>query len=388
MRWRNGYVGSWEEGTGIYFAGSGRGGSLFDWPMRRGRAVLGVFSCMHFLVDAVCAFVMYGVFQDNDAWYGYLLLYNFCAFALQMPLGVVFDGICRGKSVNEKYRLSAGFAVLGAGLTLLGGFTHVTVLGLGNALFHVGGGVGTIWTSEREGSVCTRLGVFVAPGALGLFWGKVWSQSVNKVWIAWAGALVLLCLGGALLWICKGKRFDFYCGRRGGEGRLAYRKSLMAVCCFLVVVLRSYVGMAAAFPWKNTVLMGAVCTVAVAGGKAAGGFLADRIGIYRTVVISLILAAGMYGLGGFWGTGLLALLFFNMTMPLTLYLMWKEMREQPGLAFGVLTFALFLGFLPVYFQTVLPIDYRLTGSLGSLLSLVMLAWAVGRKGEADGSVSG
>lgn len=77
-----------------------------------------------------------------------------------------------------------------------------------------------------------------------------------------------------------------------------------------------------------------------------------------------------------------------MTMPLTLYLMWKEMREQPGLAFGTLTFALFLGFLPVYFQTVPPMDPRLTGSLGSLLSLLLFAGVMRRKGESDGSVSG
>ena len=79
--------------------------------MRRDRAVLGVFSCMHFLVDAACAFAMYGVFKGRDAWYWYILLYNFCAFALQMPLGVVLDGICRGKNTVEKYRCSAVFAV-------------------------------------------------------------------------------------------------------------------------------------------------------------------------------------------------------------------------------------------------------------------------------------
>ena len=63
------------------------------------------------------------------------------------------------------------------------------------------------------------------------------------------------------------------------------------------------------------------------------------------------------------------------------------MREQPGQAFVVLSFGLFLGFLPVYFQNVLPMDYRLTGSLGSLLSLVMLMGVIRRKGAADGSVS-
>lgn len=356
--------------------------------MRRGQAVLGVFSCMHFLVDAACAFAMYGVFREKDAWYWYLLLYNFCAFALQMPLGVVLDGLCRGKGAEEKYRCSVGFAVFGVVLTFLGGFTHVTVLGLGNALFHVGGGVGTIWTGEREDRVCTRLGVFVAPGALGLFLGKMWSQSVSEVGIVLAGALVLLSLGGVLLWLGRGKYLEEHGSGICGKGRPVYGRSMMAVCCFLVVLLRSYVGMSAAFPWNKTVLTGAVCAAAVAGGKVAGGFLADRIGISRTAVISLILAAGMYGFGGFWGTGLLALLFFNMTMPLTLYLMWKEMREQPGLAFGTLTFALFLGFLPVYFQMVPPMDHRLTGSLGSLLSLLLFAGVMRRKGESDGSVSG
>lgn len=354
--------------------------------MRRERAVLGVFSCMHFLVDAACAFAMYGVFQGKDAWYWHIFLYNFCAFALQMPLGVVLDGICRGKSAVEKYRCSAGIAVLGAVLTLAGGFTHVIVLGIGNALFHVGGGAGTIWSSEEERSVCTRLGVFVAPGALGLFLGNVWSQSAVRGWITLAGALALLCFGGMLLWLGRGEGFGS-CFGRFGENRSASKGGMVVVCCFLVVVLRSYVGMAVVFPWKNTVFLGVVCTAAVAGGKAAGGFLSDRIGIYRAVTVSLVFAALMYGLGSFWGAGILALLFFNMTMPLTLFLMWKEMREQPGLAFGVLTFALFLGFLPVYFQNVLPMDYRLTGSLGSLLSLVMLMGVIRRKGAADGSVS-
>ena len=362
--------------------------------MRRDRAVLGVFSCMHFLVDAACAFAMYGVFKGRDAWYWYILLYNFCAFALQMPLGVVLDGICRGKNTVEKYRCSAVFAVLGVVFTLAGGFTHVIVLGIGNALFHVGGGVGTIWTSEGERSVCTRLGIFVASGALGLFLGNMWSRFAYKTWIAFTGTFLLLCFGGMLLWLGRGKGFGSSWGRFG-KHKAVPERSMVVICCFLVVALRSYVGMSAAFPWKNTVLMGAVCAAAVAGGKAAGGLLADRIGIYRAVVGSLILAALMYGFGRFWGAGVLALLFFNMTMPLTLYLMWNVMREQPGLAFGMLTFALFLGFLPVYFPCMPPLDYRVIGSLGSLISLFLLVVVIRRKrkgldpgkGAADGTVS-
>lgn len=242
--------------------------------------------------------------------------------------------------------------------------------------------------------MCTRLGIFVAPGALGLFLGNMWSRFAYKTWIAFTGTFLLLCFGGMLLWLGRGKGFGSSWGRFG-KHKAVPERSMVVICCFLVVVLRSYVGMSAAFPWKNTVLMGAVCAAAVAGGKAAGGFLADRIGIYRAVVGSLALAALMYGFGRFWGAGVLALLFFNMTMPLTLYLMWNAMREQPGLAFGMLTFALFLGFLPVYFPCMPPLDYRVIGSLGSLISLFLLVVVTRRKrkgldsgkGAADGTVS-
>ena len=71
------------------------------------------------------------------------------------------------------------------------------------------------------------------------------------------------------------------------------------------------------------------------------------------------------------------------------------MREQPGLAFGMLTFALFLGFLPVYFPCMPPMDYRVVGCLGSLISLFLLVVVIRRKrkgfdpgkGAADGTIS-
>ena len=84
-----------------------------------------------------------------------------------------------------------------------------------------------------------------------------------------------------------------------------------------------------------------------------------------------------------------------MTMPLTLYLMWNVMREQPGLAFWDADICLFLGFLPVYFLVCRHWIYRVIGSLGSLISLFLLVVVIRRKrkgldpgkGAADGTVS-
>jgi FSR family fosmidomycin resistance protein-like MFS transporter len=65
-----------------------------------------------------------------------------------------------------------------------------------------------------------------------------------------------------------------------------------------------------------------------------------------------------------------------MSMPSTLYLLGKHMPDMLGFSFGLLTFGLFLGFLPVYGELKLPIGPQLACAAGSVLSaaLMLLAW--------------
>ena len=64
--------------------------------------------------------------------------------------------------------------------------------------------------------------------------------------------------------------------------------------------------------------------------------------------------------------------FFNMTMPITLYWMVCIFPKMPGFAFGFLTFALFLGFLPGYFGWHSGVDGAVSGGTGCLVSLALL----------------
>ena len=48
----------------------------------------GLYALLHFFVDGICAWAMLG---RLDADFGGILLYNFCAFAMQLPLGAVLD---------------------------------------------------------------------------------------------------------------------------------------------------------------------------------------------------------------------------------------------------------------------------------------------------------
>lgn len=359
-----------------------------------------LYSILHFWVDGVCAFAMFGYFATQENWYVNILLYNFCAFAMQMPFGVVLDGL-NAKEKLQKYNPSFCFAVLGVVLTLTGAFTHPVVLGLGNALFHLGGGVGTIHEDEAKGWRGRGLGVFVAPGALGLYIGTQLAKSgmgAGWIWIVSVGVAMFLCLewGAQVLRrrhrmhavanIEAGKieddRVQDSANRGQAQGIVNREASVtkktgksalwLMVGCLTVVILRSYIGMAVGFSWKSTLLAGTIAVLAVVFGKVAGGFAAAGFGTRRTVVVSLGLAAVCYLLSGNMVAGVVALFLFNMTMPITLYILVQRLKGLPGFAFGLLTFGLFLGFLPVYFGVELPVSGGIVGCVGSLVSLVIL----------------
>lgn len=355
-----------------------------------------LYSILHFLVDGVCAFAMFGYFAGKSDWYLNMLLYNFCAFAMQMPLGVALDYL-NSQSKKRKLSPSYCFAGVGALCTLIGAMVHPVLLGLGNALFHLGGGVGTIYEDRKKGWRGRGLGVFVAPGALGLYIGtQLGKVKAGGLWpVMVAIIMVGICLFGRRLLCRDAKVGDTLAGSHEGAGKLCVEKSpgllvksaeengagygLLLLGCMAVVVLRSYIGMAVTFSWKTTLLAGTTAVLAVVLGKVAGGFCAVWLGTRRTTIVSLGLAAVLYLLSDNMFAGIVALFLFNMTMPITLYLLVERKKEMPGFAFGALTFAIFLGILPVYLEMVLPVSGNIIGCVGSLVSLVVLWLCAGEK---------
>lgn len=360
-----------------------------------------LYAILHMFVDGVCALAMFGWFAEGSEGYFNILLYNFCAFALQMPLGTMLDLQATkrmpGKSVVSLQakgqwteRLPYVYAAAGVVLTIIGALTHPVFLGIGNALFHVGGGVDVIREDFANHWKGRALGVFVAPGALGLYVGSLVAKSDllirrGMIVILLGGIMfVVLALLALLLRTVKSKgnlaTVDGYVeckserGRcRGGNlehGRM--QVLILPVCCLLVVILRSYVGMAVSFPWKTTVMMGFLSVFAVVLGKMAGGFLAASLGMRKVMVFSLVVSAACFLLCKYAVFGIAAQFFFNMTMPVTLYMLVEHYRRLAGFAFGLLTFGLFLGFLPAYLEPGLQVPGAVTGCVGSLVSLILL----------------
>ncbi len=301
------------------------------------KKLLTVYSVAHMVVDFSCAFLVYRTMLDYPELGLALLLYNFCAFALQMPFGLLADGWNRNGIVA-----AAGCLLVAlAWLPVLPAMAAAVIAGIGNGLFHVGGGLDVLNDSEKQASA---LGVFVSPGALGLYFGGILGRGMALP--TFLPIPVLIAFAGLILLTAHHTYGGFASLNAPAELTLPRGGLVSAVLLTLVVALRSYMGFNQSLPWKGEGSWAVIVTVALVLGKAAGGFLSDRLGPRLATVLSLGLAAVFYLLSGDPVCGTIAVLLFNMTMPITLWAAAKLMPGGKGFAFGLLTFGLFLGYLP------------------------------------------
>jgi len=300
--------------------------------------MVSVYAVAHFIVDFACAFLMFRSISMSPDWYLCILVYNFCAFAMQMPMGIIAD------KVNRNYVFAAvGCIMVGCGFGLTATPLAAAVLiGLGNGMFHIGGSVDVLNISSDK---CSALGLFVSPGAFGIFFGTLLGTGAAMPALPVVLSLVVI----ACLIVLTHRVFGAGYVSNAPFSPAAPPKLLIAVAFFfLVVCLRSYSGLAADFPWRGAGQWGLALVCASAFGKTIGGFLSDRFGPAKTAVFSLGIAALLFLLPQVPFAGVLAILLFNMTMPITLWATAKVFPSAKGFSFGLLTFALFIGFLPVY----------------------------------------
>ncbi len=328
-----------------------------------------LLSFVHAAVDFACATLFFSTLPGEKLWIG-MVLYNACAFLCQLPMGILADRLDRNLpfAAIGCVLVAAGFAL--RGLPVLA----VIVAGLGNGAFHVGGGIEVLNGSDKAGS----LGVFVSPGAIGLYFGRFYADFFGRyAAIPVAG---LLLLAAALLLI--GRR-TLKTGSGNAELSFALPKGGVAALAllFAVVVLRAFMGTTGAFATGSLltglppVLTGLIPVLCLAGGKAAGGFLADRFRTVPASIVSLGLCAVLLFFPLHPVLTLCALFLFNMTMPITLFESARLWKGAKGGAFGLLTFALFVGVVP-YMLGLLPAGSPwLYGAL-ALVSLALLLPAI------------
>ncbi|MBQ9030532.1 MAG: hypothetical protein IJ106_03650 [Parasporobacterium sp.] len=363
-----------------------------------------LYTVMHFLVDLSCIFYLMGMIYVRlpgyEDWTRAAVLYNLFAFALPAVLGLIADIAGKNALVSSLGCL----LILISYLFIPAPWTAVVLIGVGNGLFHIGGGRQILMDSVRpEGAAAepgSRLriktksgfqyapsGIFISSGAFGVYLGRTLSGMFKQVfyvslWILLAVCVVLLAWLGVLQW--KDSIRSRLSRQKLSRGMLAG-----SLLIFLVVILRSYYGFVAVYSWNRTFLTGLLFTFCIVAGKFIGGIAADWIGVTAASLISLM-GAGILALfaGGSPAAGCISILLFNMTMPITLTLLTDLWKELPGFAFGVLMLALFLGTLPSMVWKVRWMSSA-AGQLGlCILSLVLLLAAIymkERSGETGAS---
>lgn len=244
------------------------------------------------------------------------------------------------------------------------------LLGLGNALFHVGAGVRVLQMGERM----TPLGIFVSTGAFGICLGGIFCDTLTSSYASDATGvltlfsfIVLLLSFAAAAVVLMAAKLDSLNIDIHKNGQTGVREAILKTkwdivgnftqtktwnagiifLLFLVVALRSFQGSFVRFSWNTGIPITLLFALCIVAGKALGGILADCFGVPLSL-LPLLLSALLFLQSEKILFGLGAILLFQTTMPITLSLMYRQLPGLPGTAFGLLSFALFVGYLPKY----------------------------------------
>ena len=325
------------------------------------------YSTIHFFVDLACAilvanFISQKIGGEINLFIG-VIVYNFFAFAMQLPIGIIAD------KVNKNAICSAIGCLL---VAIAFGFSNFGIIacsiaGIGNAMFHVGGGIDVLNISNKKS---TLSGIFVSTGAIGIFLGgKSGSIGFNKYYII---VIALILSAILLLWLYKQIKEKVE-NEKVIIPKINPNEMIAIICLIITVCIRGYVGLILAFEWKSNFILALISILAVVLGKMLGGIIGDRIGFTKISLISLIISAICF-LFAFNNSilGIFAILFFNMTMPITLTALSNILFYNKGMAFGLLTFALFIGAIPVFFGFTQVIFTPVALFITTMVSMIVL----------------
>ena len=323
----------------------------------------------HFLVDAVCVACLFGPVKElcgntplgYSTFVAFIGIYNVLAFCTQWLTGLWSDSLKNDRIIHV---VAAVMLVSGVACCRIRPLYGVVLIGLGNSLFHVAGGRYVILNSQGKAGA---LGLFVAPGALGLYIGGIFGE---WDWIF----CILLVINTAVICICLKEHILLEPEK---HPLLKFDYLWAVILVLLCIVCRAASG-AVSFPGKNIPeILAWLPPLMVFSGKAVGGFAGDRFGYTFIGIIAFSAGTLMLAFSSNL-TGYVAGQFMvNLLMPLTLWQLTKLLPASPGLAFGLAATVLVPGTWIRF--TVAPINIFLVLSAAALMCFIFVQLIIRRE---------
>ena len=290
--------------------------------------LLFVNSLAHFFVDGVCVSALFSAGREAKSLALAVVLYNTLAFSTQCLVGLWLDRSNRIRFCTPASML----LVVAAYLLPLRYMMRICIAGIGNSLFHVAAGAVTLRNSVGK---AWPLGIFVAPGAFGVTLGTSFPQCGKYLSIG-----LIVCAAAHCFLIPKLATSEVGLTMEPPEH---FPLSILLLLTVAVAV-RAIGGTAVRFPWNVGAGDSFLITGFVFAGKALGGFVCDRFGAKKTALFSVPIAALLIAfLASYPVPALIGQLLLNLTMPVTLMLLYLSIPDAPAFAFGLAASALWPG---------------------------------------------
>ncbi len=297
---------------------------------------------IHFVVEVVCFFFLSRV--TNNANFVWLIpfIYDGVAFVPQSIIGYISDKYPKiNMGMIGVFLLVLSYLMFG--LMNVNVYLTLIVLALGNAFLHIAGAENTLKTGKGR---IAPAAIFVAGGSFGVVTGRVLATtSLNSLILL----VPILSIIPFLLLANMYKSEKDSC-KDFNYVRTDISPYLVVLIAFLVVIVRGYLGYGIPASWNKSAAQNVIFFFTMGLGKALGGILSDKFGIRKVAIGSTLLAIPFLCFGdNLMIVSIIGVMFFSMTMAITLGILVSVLKKKPGLAFGITTIGLFLGTAPIFF---------------------------------------
>ncbi|MBR5662433.1 MAG: hypothetical protein IKX00_02135 [Bacilli bacterium] len=302
---------------------------------------------IHFVVEVACFYYLSRVTDGSMIVWLIPLIYDAFAFVPQGIFGYISDKFPKLKLdlIGIAFLFLAYIILI---FTSLNVFYSLFILCLGNCMLHISGAEATLKTSNGKLSPSA---IFVSGGSFGVVTGRLLYRFRLSIFIILP--LILTMIPFALL----AKEYENE--NKDKELKHNYVKEninpiLILFVAIFIVTIRGYVGYGIPTSWNKSIIQNVMLFSFMGIGKALGGILSDTIGIRKVGILSTLVAIPFLSFGdNIMVVSLVGVMFFSMTMAITLGMLASIFKKNPGLAFGYTTIGLFLGTAPIFFIRVI-----------------------------------